>query len=299
VGFTRARSNLVVISKAEEGGTDGTSTMAKIGYATAPGLDGKIDGYVQITHPYPLSDANKAEEADEGKKKKKKKEKEKNVIDPRTYEYGEMCGFQQKEEKVSDNVLLQQPQEVPSPGMVSRPLRMNFKQSNAAEKYLRDTVDEDSPAAKRIAMIEEGNLMHELFSHMGSSRDADKAVRRLVFDGLITDSEAPALKHKVDEALDFVQRQGHDWFSGRWRIYNESNIVWTDAEGNLMQRRPDRIMMDDEEIVVVDFKFGQPHGGYQEQVGEYMNLLRRMGYEQSVKGYLWYVKLNKIEEVKA
>ena len=56
-------------------------------------------------------------------------------------------------------------------------------------------------------------------------------------------------------------------------------------------------MMQGDEVVVVDFKFGKPDADYHRQVREYMQLLRDMGHQQ-VKGYLWYVYSNQIEEVK-
>ena len=49
--------------------------------------------------------------------------------------------------------------------------------------------------------------------------------------------------------------------------------------------------------VVVDYKFGNREPGrYRRQVGEYLGLLRQMGYTEC-EGYLWYVKLGEIEKV--
>ena len=49
--------------------------------------------------------------------------------------------------------------------------------------------------------------------------------------------------------------------------------------------------------VVVDYKFGgrEPER-YRRQVLEYLALLRQMGYTET-EGYLWYVKLGRIEKV--
>ncbi len=49
-------------------------------------------------------------------------------------------------------------------------------------------------------------------------------------------------------------------------------------------------------MIVVDFKFGKSKPEYKDQVREYMELLRQMGY-QNTKGFLWYVYNNKIEEI--
>ena len=56
-------------------------------------------------------------------------------------------------------------------------------------------------------------------------------------------------------------------------------------------------MMKDGKVVVVDFKFGKPYPEYERQIHEYMELLIKMGYE-NVRGYLWYVFYNILEEIK-
>ena len=63
-----------------------------------------------------------------------------------------------------------------------------------------------------------------------------------------------------------------------------------------MERRPDRVMTDGQEWIIVDFKFGSPKPEYRSQVQEYKDLLTAMGHE-NVRGYLWFVYSNKIEEV--
>ena len=65
----------------------------------------------------------------------------------------------------------------------------------------------------------------------------------------------------------------------------------------MQTRRPDRVMMKDGKVVVVDFKFGKKRTDYNMQVRDYMNLLSDMGYE-NIRGYLWYVFDNEFVEVK-
>jgi hypothetical protein len=86
-----------------------------------------------------------------------------------------------------------------------------------------------------------------------------------------------------------------EWFSGDWRLYNECSILhW---QGNTLKTsRPDRVMQRGDEVVVVDFKFGKKREEYRTQVREYMRLIQGMGYGD-VKGYLWYVYLNELDEV--
>ena len=68
--------------------------------------------------------------------------------------------------------------------------------------------------------------------------------------------------------------------------------------GELRTRRPDRVMMKDGRLVVVDFKFGKPSKKYNRQVKDYMQLLTRMGYDpKQMEGYLWYVTEGRTEKV--
>ena len=66
--------------------------------------------------------------------------------------------------------------------------------------------------------------------------------------------------------------------------------------GELQTRRPDRVMIRDGRVIVVDFKFGKHSEAYNEQVRGYMSLLRDMGYTD-VEGYLWYVYKNELISV--
>ena len=61
--------------------------------------------------------------------------------------------------------------------------------------------------------------------------------------------------------------------------------------------RPDRVMIKEDEVIVVDYKFGeQVESKYVKQVQRYVNGIRGMGYD-NVQGYLFYVKLHKVVKV--
>ena len=95
----------------------------------------------------------------------------------------------------------------------------------------------------------------------------------------------------------FAQPQIKYWYSGTWQLFNECDIIWQE-NGELRNRRPDRVMMRDGAIVVVDFKFGKPNKKYNKQVQGYMELLVRMGYDaNAISGYLWYVEEEIIEKL--
>ena len=59
-----------------------------------------------------------------------------------------------------------------------------------------------------------------------------------------------------------------------------------DTDGSVF--RPDRVMTDGDSVIIVDYKFGEPHRGYERQLARYASLYRRMGYSD-VSAFLWYV----------
>ena len=170
-----------------------------------------------------------------------------------------------------------------------------FRQSNRSTDFIAGT-DEEGSSPNRF--IDRGRLLHNLFAAIETETDIDTAIDRLVFEGIIahpdTEENIRRLTHKA-----LSDPQVKDWYSGSWHIFNECDIIWME-NGKLCNRRPDRVMMRNKELVVVDFKFGKPHKSYSAQVKEYMRLLADMGYASyQISGYLWYVDQGSIQKVTA
>lgn len=137
-----------------------------------------------------------------------------------------------------------------------------------------------------------GTLMHEVLSCIRTSEDIERAVDGYRLEGVIDRSEAKALEERLHELL--VKDEVKDWYDGSSRVLNEVDIL----VGKGDSKRPDRVMIKDGEVVVVDYKFGERQSRrYNSQVKEYLRLIGEMGYA-TVSGYIWYVELDKIERVK-
>ena len=169
---------------------------------------------------------------------------------------------------------------------------IEFRQSNRSADFIAG-VDEAESSQR---FINRGRLLHTLFSAIETEKDIDNAISQLVFEGVIGRSETEEEIRTLTQRA-FSLPQVKDWYSGTWQLFNECDIIWQE-NGELRTRRPDRVMMRGEEIVVVDFKFGKPNKKYNKQVQGYMQLLVRMGYvAENIRGYLWYVEENNIEPV--
>ena len=131
-----------------------------------------------------------------------------------------------------------------------------------------------------------GVVLHDILSQVGTVDDLRAAVDGAVRDGILPQEDA-----ERDYALLKGAIISHpEWFDGRMSVLNEVSILGEDGQ----LHRPDRVVSGLGGTVVVDYKFGAPKQKYRAQVGEYVRLYRKMGYEK-VSGYLWYVLENRVE----
>ena len=136
-----------------------------------------------------------------------------------------------------------------------------------------------------------GTLMHEVLSGIRVPEDVPGAVHGYRLQGIINREEEESLIARIQSCLLLPEVQ--HWYDGKGRVLNEVDIL----SANKTSKRPDRVMIYEDEVVVLDYKFGEkPQTRYQSQVRNYMNLIVQMGYKQ-VSGYLWYVTLGRIERV--
>ncbi len=189
------------------------------------------------------------------------------------------------------NRLLQKPEKL-AVQMVSAHPTVTFRQSNRSADFIAGLAEEETSHR----MIDRGRLLHTLFASIKVLDDIDPAIDRLIAEGVIAEKETEDdIRHLAHKAFSLPEVQ--DWYSGKWRLFNECEIIWQE-NGKLKTRRPDRVMMHNGETLVVDFKFGKPNKKYNRQVQSYIDLLVRMGANPaSIKGYLWYVDEDLIETI--
>lgn len=210
-----------------------------------------------------------------------------------TFESGSLCPstLSGQENKTSANKLAFSPHKQPV-HMESLKHDIEFRQSNRSADFIAGIDEEES--AQRF--INRGRLLHTLFSAIETEADIDNAISHLVAEGVIGhQTTADEIRELTRRAFSLPEVK--QWYSGEWRLFNECDIIWLE-NGKLLNRRPDRVMMKGDDIVVVDFKFGKPSKRYNRQVQDYMRLLARMGYNAShISGYLWYVDMQQVEKV--
>ena len=211
---------------------------------------------------------------------------------PMNFTYGTLAVShrQADNQQPTANVFLQPV--VPEPiTMESFTMKTEFRQSNKSREFV-----EGDDESKELSYIKMGSILHEVFSTIRTTADIEPALQQMQQEGVIYDDDVTREKLLTTLHKRLESKTVKEWFSDRWQLFNECSILLADDDGNVTVRRPDRVMTDGHETHVVDFKFGSPRAEYHEQVREYMRLLSQMGMP-AVKGWLWYVYSNKVEEV--
>lgn len=147
-----------------------------------------------------------------------------------------------------------------------------------------------SSPSDRLAPLKHGKVMHELFSNIFTINDIDNAIHKMIANGLIDSATQEVIREKIKNILS--QNPFASWFSEEWEVRTEATILTRDGRNY----RPDRVMVKQNQTIVVDFKFGIKLPAHIKQVQRYANLLEKMGYN-SIAGYVWYVDENVLEKV--
>ena len=213
------------------------------------------------------------------------------------YEYGQLDLHNVRQEGTTTENIFLQPMETTLINMVSTKHQAVFIQSNMSRKFVEEEDSEDTTSKTTKNYLSIGRIMHQLFAEINSIQDIGRVAERYEREGLL---EQPSLTaQKLIELI--MNRMKHPqvkrWFDGSWRLYNECSIIDIDpTTGELRKRRPDRVMMNESECIIVDFKFGTAKEEHRQQVAEYMQMIEQMGH-QNVKGFLWYVYENKVIKI--
>ena len=193
------------------------------------------------------------------------------------YSYGELTTSQSKENKrQSNDIILEE--------YISN--KPTIKVRYPSHRCIEEGLANDSRA------LSEGIRLHRLFEKALTEENLRSAVKRMSLDCLVDTEQAEALNSKISDIL--MDNRVKEWFSTSWESVKCENTII--ANGDI--RRPDRVMISGDRVVVVDYKFGDKRSAsYRKKMAEYMRLIARMGKYKQIEGYIWYISLGEIESV--
>ena len=161
------------------------------------------------------------------------------------------------------------------------PKSENLRLKLHGENYLLNDMDE------RKQKINYGRLMHEVFEGIDTIKDIPPAVKKLVLEGKIPESESTLLIKKFTSLIS--EAPVNEWFSPENKVMKEAEILMPSGS----TRRPDRVILKDDRAVIIDFKFGDENPQHLSQLRQYRTLLTEMGYGKT-EAFIWYVDNNKV-----
>ncbi|MDP4290687.1 MAG: UvrD-helicase domain-containing protein [Bacteroidota bacterium] len=129
---------------------------------------------------------------------------------------------------------------------------------------------------------EYGKMVHQLLSYIKSPDDFDNAISKFISEDICTDDEASKLIDMARKIL--VHPVAGSFFRPGIEVKNESELLLPDGK----IYRPDRVVIDGNKAIVIDFKTGKASPYYHVQITNYAAILEQMGYK-NVEKYLIYV----------
>jgi ATP-dependent exoDNAse (exonuclease V) beta subunit len=131
--------------------------------------------------------------------------------------------------------------------------------------------------------MQKGKLVHRLLSEIKSESDIERALNSLLDEGAITLNEQVELNDLAQKVLNHPQLK---------LIYADANKLISEKELLLPDGstiRPDRVIISDNEVVVIDYKTGIPSEQHEVQIQKYMKWLREIE-SKSCRGLLVYLQ---------
>ena len=158
-------------------------------------------------------------------------------------------------------------------------LKQKFGKPQLSFKNAEQWVEDDKVQHRRY-----GTQLHELFAGIKKLDEFEEPLQRLIRKGKIDKDFEDRIREDLKRLI--KHEQFKSYFDPSVNTLSERGIV--DKDGN--KYVPDRILFEEEQIRVVDFKTGQAHSkSHLKQVKDYVLLLKDM-YQTTVKGELFYTE---------
>ena len=120
--------------------------------------------------------------------------------------------------------------------------------------------------------IEFGNILHEIMSFIVVKVDSDFAIQKAIENGLITISQKELFQDKVEQII--AEPNLIEFFNGNGVVYNEETIL----KNGYKNLKPDRVVVFNNEVYLLDYKTGEKNQKHQNQINEYAFALQEMNY---------------------
>lgn len=141
---------------------------------------------------------------------------------------------------------------------------------------------ENKPWEENYNKIHRGIKIHKILSRLINADDLDSVLKEELTRENINKQEAQFIKQIINQFLNTDESKAI--FDNNYKVLTEAEIITPE---NLIIR-PDRILIKDNELKIIDFKIGKESKEHIEQISNYEKILREAGYKVSEK-YIVYL----------
>jgi ATP-dependent exoDNAse (exonuclease V) beta subunit len=135
-----------------------------------------------------------------------------------------------------------------------------------------------------------GIFAHKILASLNHHENLPETLDQLFITGEMEDTTFDLLKTSLEKLFQLEEMK--NWFSGSYESIRERPVLTPGGEMKI----PDRVLVDEEKTILLEFKTGEPQKRYVDQVRNYRQLLAEMGH-QRIESYLVYLDSQKIEPV--
>jgi len=130
-----------------------------------------------------------------------------------------------------------------------------------------------------------GKLVHKMLSEVFIHTDVSRVVTKYLLSGIIDEKEAIRIQQVIENVVNHEELS--DYFNSDQLIKNETEII-TLVDGKRSIQRPDRIVIKDDELIILDYKTGEKSIEHEDQMARYAGYFNKLGY-LNVKKILVYL----------
>jgi len=156
---------------------------------------------------------------------------------------------------------------------------------------IRQKAPEYWSAEDPSARIDFGSKVHAILAGVFVAADAEEAMRRAILAGSLSREEEPGMRKMLKEVVSHPLLARY--FDAGAVIRNEPGIL--DPEGETS--RPDRVIIEAEKAIVIDYKTGRRSNAHKKQIERYGRLLHEIGYKQVKKMLVYLGDPVEVEEI--
>ncbi|TAE01166.1 MAG: hypothetical protein EAZ97_03855 [Bacteroidetes bacterium] len=143
---------------------------------------------------------------------------------------------------------------------------------------------------------QQGLLMHYAFEKIRYQSDLPKALRRLLNEGWILEKDVENIKANMIKIMDLPEIKPYFLPKNNRKVRNEMEVLVKIGEKMLAQR-PDRVVIDQKEVTIIDYKTGTKLETHEKQINRYGQYFESMGFEK-INKFLVYTEKIEVLEIK-